>query len=111
MTALPNGDRAIVDIRKLEEYCLSPAHPRGRHKVRVFREVLGIDRSAALWLRNVLLDAARTVDAVELATDAYGIRWQVDAAVERHGKSNVIRTIWMVRSGEDVPRFVTCWVL
>ncbi|MGE3651613.1 MAG: hypothetical protein AB7G10_25000 [Reyranellaceae bacterium] len=22
----------------------------------------------------------------------------------------MVRTIWIVRAGEDIPRFVTCWV-
>jgi hypothetical protein len=29
---LPNGERAIVDIRKLQEYCLNPLHPRAGTK-------------------------------------------------------------------------------
>jgi hypothetical protein len=32
-------------------------------------------------------------------------------AVRRHDLSAVVRTIWIVRTGEDFPRFVTCWVL
>ena len=36
---LPNGERAIVDCRKLDEYCLNPHHPRGRNKARVFASV------------------------------------------------------------------------
>ena len=39
-THLPGGDKAVLDIRKIEDYCLSPIHPRGRHKARVFREAL-----------------------------------------------------------------------
>jgi hypothetical protein len=39
---LPNGDQAIVEIVKLRDYCLSPTHPRGRHKARVFAAVLGL---------------------------------------------------------------------
>ncbi len=35
---LPHGDQAILDMRKIEDYCLNPSHPRGRHKARVFRE-------------------------------------------------------------------------
>jgi len=42
---LPHGNEAILDIRKIEDYCLSSSHPRGRHKARVFREAL--DLSAA----------------------------------------------------------------
>jgi hypothetical protein len=44
-TRLPNGDEAIVDVRKVEDYCLSPSYPRGRHKARVFRETLGFSRA------------------------------------------------------------------
>jgi hypothetical protein len=32
---LPNGEQAILDIRKIEGYCLCRSHPRGRHKARV----------------------------------------------------------------------------
>jgi hypothetical protein len=108
---LPYGDRAVLDIRKIEDYCLSPAHPRGRHKARVFREALDVERSDAAWLRDVLLEAARDGEASQLATDAWGSHWRVDVTIGRHGKSAVVRTIWMVRTGENVPRFVTCWVL
>jgi hypothetical protein len=45
MTRLPHGDEAILDIRKIEDYCMSPSHPRGRHKARVFREALDLQRS------------------------------------------------------------------
>jgi hypothetical protein len=37
-----NGDKAVVDIEKIRSYCFSLEHPRGRHKARVFRAVLGL---------------------------------------------------------------------
>jgi len=108
---LPNGDRAILDIRKLEKYCLDPMHPRGRHKARVFRDALGIGRSDAAWLQAVLLAAASKCEAVEVASDDFGTRWRVDVPVARHQRNIVVRTFWMVRINESNPRFVTCWVL
>ena len=111
MPGLPNADEAILDIRKIEDYCLSPAHPRGRHKARVFREALGLGQSDAGWLREALLDGSRQGDAIELAIDNLGSRWRVDVPVTRQGKRVVVRTVWIVRRGEKVPRFVTCWVL
>jgi len=39
---LPNGENAIVDIRKLRDYCLNPDNPRGGNKARVFVAALGI---------------------------------------------------------------------
>jgi hypothetical protein len=111
MTRLPSSERAILDIRKIEDYCLNPEHPRGRHKARLFREALGVTRVNGQWLRGALLDALRAGEAIELATDAFGSRWRVDAPISRHGKTVMVRTVWIVRAGEDAPRFVTCWVL
>jgi hypothetical protein len=111
MTRLPHGDEAILDIRKIEDYCMSPSHPRGRHKARVFREALDLQHSNAAWLRNVLLEAAHSNEASPIAVDHWGTHWRLDATIRRQGKSAVVRTIWIVRTGESVPRFVTCWVL
>jgi hypothetical protein len=59
----------------------------------------------------VLLTAMPSDRAVEDANDAFGRRWRLDIAVERQNKRAVVRTVWMQRAGEDVLRFVTCWVL
>ena len=111
MRRMPNCEQAIVDIRKVEDYCLSSVHPRGRHKARVFHRALGIDRSQGSWLRSTLLDGVRSREAVELDADAFGSRWQVDVPVMRDGKTAVVRTLWIIRAGESAPRFVTAWVL
>jgi hypothetical protein len=111
MGRIPNADNAILDPHKIEDYCLNPGHPRGRHKARVFREALGIDQSDAGRLRQVLLDGLPEQEAIELANDRYGTRWRVDIPVTRQNRQAVVRTLWIIRSGEQVPRFVTCWVL
>jgi hypothetical protein len=110
-THLPDWNEAAINIRKIEDYCLSPSHPRGRHKARVFREALDLQRSDAGWLREVLLEAARSGEASQVAANAWGTHWRLDATVRRQGKSVVVRTIWIVRIGEIAPTFVTCWVL
>ena len=86
MTRLLQGDQAILDIRKIADYCLNPLHPRGRHKARVFREALGLARSDAAWLRDVLLDAARSGVASEAGNDAWGTTWRLDATIRRQGR-------------------------
>jgi hypothetical protein len=111
MTRLPQDDAAILDIRKIEDYCLNPLHPRGRHKARVFREALGLEQSDAAWLRTSLLEAARDGEALQVAIDHWGSYWRLDATLSRQGKSAVVRTNWIVRTGENIARFVTCWVL
>jgi hypothetical protein len=77
----------------------------------VFREALGLGRTDAAWLRHALLDGLPEREAVELAQDGYGTRWRVDIPVTRQNRQAVIRTVWIIRSGEQAPRFVTCWVL
>jgi hypothetical protein len=111
MAPIPNSDRAILEIGKIKDYCLSPEHPRGRHKARVFRDVLDLGQKDAEWLCEVLLKGVQVHDAIEHVSDRYGTRWCVDVPIIRNGKSSVVRTIWIVRIDEQAPRFVTCWVL
>src|SRR5258708_12015355 len=110
-TRLPHGDEAILDIRKIADYCMSPSHPRGRQKARVFREALDLERSDAAWLRDVLPDAARSGEAFQVAADAWGSHWRLDATIRRQVQRAVVRTLSIVRTAATVPRFVTCWVL
>ena len=107
---LPNGDRAIVDIRKLTEYCLNLQHVRGRHKARVFASV-GIRTSEAEQVRTALLAAASKREAKPGAASEYGQRYTIDFEVVRHGATVRIRSIWIVRTAEDLPRLTTCYVL
>lgn len=95
----------------MEDYCLHPAHLRGRHKARVFDRTLGIGRSDADWLRQQILDALADTEAMELESSSYGRRWRVDVSVRRQSRTVVVRTLWLMRTSERVPRFVTCWVL
>jgi hypothetical protein len=52
---LPHGNDAIIDQRKLTDYCLSPDHDAGKHKAQLFRVLLGLTRKHA----GILLDALR----------------------------------------------------
>ena len=110
MARLPQGGRAILDMRKIEDYCLDPRHLHGRHKARVFLRALALTRADSIWLGQALLEGVRENDATEIATDRFGTQWRVDVPITRHGQHAVVRTVWIVRTGEDVPRFVTCWV-
>ena len=55
---LPGSERALIDIGKLHGYCLNLAHPRGRHKARVFVASLGLSQAEAAILREYLAIAA-----------------------------------------------------
>jgi hypothetical protein len=108
---LPDASDAVVDIRKLRDYCLSLAHPRGKHKARVFESALGFTANHAEQLRQRLLEAAHHEAATRLDTDEYGTRYQIDATLNGPAGAARVRSIWIVRSAEAFPRLVTCYVL
>ncbi len=108
---LPNAARAIVDIEKLRDYCLSESHPRGKHKARVFATALGLTANDVLELRDALLSAIRAEEAVAGERDQYGQRYIVDFSMRRQGRKAVVRSAWIIRRGEDVPRLTSCYVL
>ena len=107
---IPGGERAVVDIAKLQDYCLSPQHPRGRHKARVFASVLGITVNDADLLRQALLKAAREGEALEGARDDYGQRYVIDLEVQGPRGMAMVRSSWIILHGEDFPRMTSCYV-
>ena len=107
---LPGGDRAIVDIAKLRDYCLNPAHPRGRHKARLFASRLNLSQEDAEFLREHLLIAARDANAIPTLRDEFGQRYQIDFELTR-GRRVTIRSAWIVLRGERIPKLTTCFVL
>lgn len=108
---LPNGSRAIVDIVKLRDYCLSLSHPLGRHKAHVFSSALGLTQEHAEEFRQALLKEAIETDVALGACDAYGQRYVIDFELEVRDRVAVVRSAWIVLSGEDLPRFTSCYVL
>jgi hypothetical protein len=108
---LPNPQNVVVEIRKLRDYCLSPSHPRGRHKARVFASALGLTADDAEELREALLSAARSGEATPAEEDEYGKRYVLDFEMSTETGTATVRSGWIVRSGEEFPRFTSCWVL
>ena len=108
---LPNAERAEVDPRKLTEYCLSTTHPVGKHKAAIFRAALGLTVSDADLLKEWLLQVAVTGEAVAERVDEFGARFRIDFEASTATGQAVIRSAWIVRTGEDSPRLTTCYVL
>jgi Zn-finger domain-containing protein len=107
---LINRRKAIVNVKKLTEYCLNPLHQRGKHKAKVFKSVLGITKNDASFLKEKLLNTVLTEEAEEISNDRFGKRYYIDFRIERNNKSAQIRSIWIIKTGEEIPRFVTCYI-
>ena len=106
----PNGESAIVDIRKLRDYCLNPDSPKGSGKARVFAAALGITAADAPKLRKKLLEVACTEDVQLGELDIYGQRYTIDFEMETKIGKVVVRSGWIILYGEIAPRLTTCYV-
>ena len=103
----------LVDVAKLRDYCLNDAHPRGRHKARVFKSRLGLTAEDSETLRKAVLTAATDAPSrfQESRSDAYGQRYVLDFPLTNAVGSAVVRTTWIVRTHEDVLILTSCYVL
>jgi hypothetical protein len=108
---IPNAEQAIVEFEKLHDYCLSESHPRGKHKARVFASVLGITADDTVELRSAILAAVRVTEAISGENDEFGKRYIVDFSMSHRGNEAIIRSTWIIRRGEDIPRLTSCYVL
>lgn len=108
---LPHAQKAVVDVRKLRDYCLNLGHEDGQHKARLFSSALGMTADDAEDLRQLLLEAARTKEPSLGRSDAFGQRYTIDFVLEWRGKSSTVRSGWIIEHNSDVPRLTTCYPL
>ena len=76
---LPAGGNAVVDVAKIRDYCLNPAHPRGRHKARVFASTLGLTPTDAEFLCNELRRGQVGTVVENLAPGVYEVEFIDDS--------------------------------
>lgn len=50
-------------------------------------------------------------NAVAGKVDRYGRRYVIDFEFTGPNGTAMIRSVWIVRTGEDIPRLVTCYTL
>jgi len=106
---LPNARFAVVPVEKLVGYLLDESHPVGRHKARVFARV-GYSRNHIGVLRRDLIELAQSRHAALDSRSAYGVKWRVAGVlIGPFGTPLNVRTIWIVRHGEFIPRLVTAF--
>jgi hypothetical protein len=108
---IPHAERAVIDIRKLRDYCLNPTHDEGQHKARLFATALGMTADDAEDLRTLLLQAVNITDGQLGRRDAYGQRYTVDFLMEWRDKQAMVRSGWIIEHDSDAPRLTTCYPL
>lgn len=108
---MPGADDVVVPEAKLRGYVLNPNHPDGRHKARLFQELLCIEADDWQFLAEQLRRGVRRAPALrEVRGDDFGVRFSVISAVKgRNGSVKPVLSGWIVRPGE-VATLVTALV-
>jgi hypothetical protein len=106
--ALPNYQKAVIPRSKLEGYALNPAHRGGQHKARLFKSILGFEKSDWEKLAKIILDELPYYEAVPSREDQWGKFYSVSLpVVGPNGNTAIVQTIWKIVTGTDYPSFVT----
>ena len=106
---LPARERVRIERSKVRDYLLSTAHPVGRFKATFF-EALGY--AAADWpqLESDMRHLALTGDATFGKRTKYGQHYEIRGILRGpSGRAAQVTTIWIVRSDEETPRFITAF--
>ena len=108
---IPKAENAVIDIRKLRDYCLNSEHDEGKHKARLFLSILGMTSDNAEELRQILLEVVKIQDARLGRQDEFGQRYTLDFTLKWQNKSATIRSGWIIENGSDIPKLTTCYPL
>lgn len=106
---LPNAEAAVIPERKLTHYLLSETHEDGRGKAAFFRR-MGFSLDHWQELSRALLTLAATNDVTQEAPTSFGTSLVVEGImVTPSRRQPMIRTVWHLDAGSQVPRFVTAY--
>lgn len=106
---LPNAEHARVDRAKVVDYLLSPDHEKGGPKAGFS---LGFGFTRERW--EVFAEALRihgaSHEVVRIVPTQHGMRYVLDGILAvPDGRNPVVRTVWQVDSGDDVPRLISAY--
>jgi hypothetical protein len=108
---LRKSPNAYIDDNKLVGYSLNFRHAEGQHKARVFKAALGLTVENLAELKNALLEAVKTYDAILDKSSQYGQKYVIDFPMTRNNKTAIIHSVWIIRYTENFPRLVTAYIL
>ena len=106
---LLNCEKAYVPKHKLINYLLSDTHAVGKTKAKYFRS-LGYSKENADQLADALLMIAKSEGVSQEVASRYGTKYIIDGElVTTIGTRVLLRTVWVVESYDERPRFVTAY--
>jgi hypothetical protein len=103
---LPQADRVVIEQRKVRGYLLSPAHPVGRFKARVFA-ALGFDARTVDAFVEELRRIAATGQVASVEEIEFGRKYTVVGELRGPAGAARVLTVWIQEVGRADVRLVT----
>jgi hypothetical protein len=108
---LPNKHTAYIPSEKITEYLLSESHAVGKSKAKFFRS-FGFEEANMNQFEQRLLHIAHTGSVSEIKETTFGVKYIIDGTLETpRGAIIPLRTVWIIETGEEQPRFITAYPL
>jgi hypothetical protein len=106
---LPNAEIAVVAREKIVNYLLNPEHPDGWSKARFFSS-LGFTIVEWHTFATALRKVATGHPVKKIIESNHGRKYIIEGAIDSPFDDRAtVRTVWIVDSGELVPRLVTAY--
>ncbi len=106
---LPRANLAVVNREKIMEYLLNREHPDNGGKAEFFI-ALGFNLNEWEILAESLRQLAVLSEVSRSMASPHGKKYIVDGQIETPiGKTPIVRTIWIVDTGESIARLVTAY--
>ena len=108
---LPNYEQVHIARAKIVDYLLSATHHSGRGKAGFFTK-FGFSPDSWEVLAQALKDHAASNDVNRTEPSPFGARYIIEGELQTPvGRAAMIRAVWFLDTGENVPRFVTAYPL
>ena len=109
MARIPNYERAVIDSTKLKGYILSSTHPVGRFKAALFAQMGYTERNCEQF-SNDIRKQHLALEAELGETTKYGQKYIITGNFQGPGgKAMKLKSIWIILTPEDFPRFITIY--
>ncbi len=104
---LPNREQAYIQPPKIKGYLLSESHAVGKSKAKLLRAV-GFNETNWERLERGLLEIAFSEEVKLVERSPHGTKYKIEGSLAAPNGSFVeLRTVWIIDSGQERPRFVT----
>jgi hypothetical protein len=104
---LPNADLAIIAPEKFGRYLLLTARSKGKAR---FFAALGYTSENWTEFEKALREQHLVLDAEEDEVTQWGTVYAIVGPITGpSGETADVRSIWIIRHGEEAPRFVTAY--